>query len=308
CIDYQNGAAERAIAPVVSRHREQVLLLSGADCFKDPGEQELLEKMDQSLENLGTSYIDLYVPHQADTVEHVANPAIPKAFEKMKKAGKARHLGISTHSKDLEAMLGKAIDLGYYDVIACKYNFMEYESQMKLFERAARENIGIIVFKIRAGARESEVEAMQKKGLELKQARIRWALSNSHVTSVCSHFSNFSAVDECLEAINMKLSSHDESLLEQYRREFDNKYCRNCGTCAGSCPHGVRVAEVMRCQMYFRYYGYEKEAMARYAALPQGVKPDPCAECSDAFCQAACPHELTTRQNLLEAAEMLSVT
>ncbi|MBN2288372.1 MAG: aldo/keto reductase [Candidatus Glassbacteria bacterium] len=305
CSDYQDGAAERAIAPSVAKHRDSLAVLSGLDCFRSPGEQEMLERLDISLENLGTGYLDFWVPHQADTVENVADPAIPRAFEKMKKAGKARHLGISTHSKDLEAMLNRAIDLGYYELILCKYNFMEYTSQMEIFERAAEKGIGVIVFKVRAGARESEVEALQKKGLELGQARVRWALSNPNVSSVCAHFSNFSAVDSYLEAVSKQLSLGDARLIEDYRRAFASRYCRSCGTCAGRCPHGVDVAGVMRYHMYFKYYGFEKEAMARYAALPQGSRPLACSDCP-APCEAACPHGLSTRRNLVEAAELLA--
>ena len=305
CTDYQSGAAERAIAPAVAKYRDRLFILSGLDCFRDPGEQEMLEKNDVSLENLGTDHLDIYVPHQANTIENVTNPAIPRAFDKMKKAGKAKYLGISTHSGDLENILNKAIDLGYFDVILCKYSFMDYKSQMKIFERAAEQDIGIIVFKIRAGARESEVQALQKKGLGLAQARVRWALSNPNLTSVCVHFSNFSAVDSYLEAVNKQLSYQDRRLLDEYRRAFSDKYCRNCGICAEHCPRGVDVANVMRYHMYFKYYGFEKEAMARYAALPHGTKPLACGDCP-APCEAVCPHGLATRHNLLEAARMLT--
>jgi len=306
CADYQSGAAERAIAPVVAKHRDRIFILSGIDCMHDPGEQMMLERLDKSLENLGTDHLDLYVPHQADTVENVTNPAIPKAFEKMKSSGKARFLGISTHSPQLETMLNRAIDLGYYDIILCKYSFMEYKSQMKIFEKAARNDIGIIVFKIRAGAREAEVKELQEKGLDLSCARIRWALSNPNVTSVCFHFSNFAAVENSLEAVSRKFSLHDSRVLDQYRQAFDSSYCRNCGSCTESCPHGVDVASVMRYGMYFKYYGFEKEAIARYAALPENARPLACRDCH-APCEKSCPHGLPTRSNLLEASELLTL-
>jgi len=306
CADYQNGAAERAIAPVVAEHRDRLVLLSGIDCMNNPTEQEMLKRLDKSLQNLGTDHLDLYVPHQAATVKNVTNPAIPKAFEKMKSSGKARFLGISTHSSDLENMLNRAIDLGYYDIILCKYNFMEYESQMEIFQRAAENNIGIVVFKIRAGACESEVKELQQQGLDLQYARMRWALSNPNVSSVCVHLSNFAAVENSLEAVSRKFSLRDSRILERYRRAFDNSYCRNCGTCAGSCPHGVDVASVMRYGMYFKYYGFEKEAMARYAELPESARPLACSRC-DAPCEKDCPHGLPTRSNLLEASRLLAL-
>ncbi len=68
CADYQNGGAERAIAPAVAKHRDRVFILSGIDCMHNPGEQKMLERLDKSLETLGTDYLDLYVPHQADPV------------------------------------------------------------------------------------------------------------------------------------------------------------------------------------------------------------------------------------------------
>ncbi|MFH1068752.1 MAG: aldo/keto reductase, partial [Candidatus Glassbacteria bacterium] len=151
CADYQSGAAERAVGLAIKGRREKISLLSGIDCPRDPGESEMLERLEASLERLGTGWLDIYVPHQADTVANVTNPAIPKAFEKMKAKGKARWLGISTHSGQLEPMLERAIDLGYYDVLLCRYNFMEYKSQMKIFARAAEAGIGVIVFKVHAG-------------------------------------------------------------------------------------------------------------------------------------------------------------
>ena len=83
CADYQNGGAERAIAPAVAKHRDRVFILSGIDCMHNPGEQKMLERLDKSLETLGTDYLDLYVPHQADTVENVTNPPpFPKPSRK----------------------------------------------------------------------------------------------------------------------------------------------------------------------------------------------------------------------------------
>ena len=305
CADYQNGQAERAIGPAVARRRDKLVLSSGIDCMRNPGEQEMLDRLEKSLENLRTTYLDLYVPHQADTLENVTNPAIPRAFEKMKKAGKARFLGISTHSSQLEPMLDRAIDLGYFDFLLCKYNFMEYKSQMKIFERAGEKTLGIIPFKIRAGSGEAEVKALQEKGLELNQARIRWALTNRNVTSVCAHFNNFSAVNEVLQTVNTAFSETDGRLLDQYRQAFDTRYCRGCGTCEKSCPYGVDVKNILRYQMYFKCYGFEKEALARYAALPQNAGPASCESCS-APCERACPHGLPTRSRMLQAAGTLA--
>ena len=202
-------------------------------------------------------------------------------------------------------MLERAIDVSYYDVILCRYNFMEYKSQMKIFERAARAGIGVIVFKVMAGARESELAPLQQKGLELDQARLRWALSNQNVSAVCRHFTSYSAIDNYLEAIHTQTSLRDAELLEQYRSSFDASYCRNCSACERFCPQGVKVADIQRFGMYFRHYGFEKEAMARYAALPAAGRAGACLDCP-APCEQGCPHGLATRRHLVAAHRMLS--
>lgn len=306
CPDYQSGAAERAIAPALAGRRERVAVLSGPTCDKDPDERQLLARAEESLKNLGTDRLEIFLAHQAESVKNIENPAIPRAFEKLKKAGKARFLGISTHNADLEQMLGRAIGLGYFDVLLCRYNFMEYPRQMELFQRAAEAGIGVIVFKVRAGAREHEVQALEAKGLELGMARVRWALSNPHVSSVCVHFSSFGAVQQAREAVSKQLSLEDERLLEQYRLAFGRSYCRFCGSCAGACPRGVDIARVMRYRMYFTDYGLQKAALEGYHALPPSCRPEACEHCP-APCQTACPHGLATRDNLLRAREELTL-
>jgi len=306
CQDYQNGNAEKAIAPLLAKYKGKLFISTGCDSNVIYDEATLLKKLDRNLANLGTEKVDIFLNHMVETVEQAANPAIPKAFEKMHKAGKADHLGISTHGGALEGVLDKAIDLGYFEVIECKYNFMEHPAELKLFEKAAAKGIGIIVFKTSAGSRENEVKELEKKGLEYKQAVVRWALSNPNVSSVCVAFSNFTDVDNYLEAVNKKLSLKDRELLELYRTAMAGEYCRYCGTCSGICPYGVDIARVMRYQMYFKYYGFQKVAMENYRALPDEIKPLRCEDC-DAPCQGACPHGLATRKNLLEARELLTL-
>jgi len=306
CTDYQSGAAERAIAPAVKKHRDKLILSTGCDCNRPRDAATLVKNLEGSLRNMGTDHVDIFLAHMCDEPEHAANPAIPEAFERLKKAGKANHLAVSTHSGHLEGVLRKAIDLGYFEIFQCKYNFMEHPAEMQLFSEAVKKGIGVVVFKTKAGSRENEVKALAGKGLEYNQAVVRWALGNKDVSSVCCALRTFDDVENYSTAVGKELTFHDSELLDQYRAACDSSYCRYCGTCAAYCPHGVDVASVMRYQMYFRYYGFEKEAMARYASLERSARPLACESCADAPCQAACPHGLSTRTNLLEANETLT--
>ncbi|MCW8985205.1 MAG: hypothetical protein OQK55_07675, partial [Thermoanaerobaculales bacterium] len=82
-------------------------------------------------------------------------------------------------------------------------------------------------------------------------------------------------------------------------------YCRFCGECEASCPHGVAVANINRYAMYFSGYGREKEAMQRYHALSGQCSARACDDCSGP-CDAACPFGRSVRAELLKAHRQLS--
>ena len=60
----------------------------------------VIDSIDGSLTRLGTDHLDLMMcPHGANTPAEVLNfPEIFAAFETLKKAGKVRHLGVSSHT------------------------------------------------------------------------------------------------------------------------------------------------------------------------------------------------------------------
>jgi predicted aldo/keto reductase-like oxidoreductase len=64
------------------------------------------------------------------------------------------------------------------------------------------------------------------------------------------------------------------------------------------------VDDILRYAMYFENYGREREARARYAALPAAQAATRCVNCP-APCQAGCPFELPIRQKLLRAHRTL---
>ncbi len=302
---YQRGNAERAIGEVMKKRRKDAYLLTGWRSRKDTKKAEFLKSLDESLEFLQTDHVDIIRAAELRDAEPLRNPELYEAFEEAKKAGKARFLGLSTHVKNLGTLLETAIDTGTIDVFLCKYNFMESPRQMDVFQKAAEKGIGIVVFKVGAGKRESEVKELQEAGATLRQARIKWALTNPNVSSVCAAFSNFDDVDENVGAVGKKLTKEDQGLLDRYAETFAHSYCRYCGTCEASCPYGVAVADVMRYVMYFKYYGHQKDAMQRYAELPSHKSARRCLDC-DGYCLGACPHQLATRDNLLEAHTLLA--
>ncbi|MGZ6202650.1 MAG: aldo/keto reductase, partial [Thermodesulfobacteriota bacterium] len=79
-------------------------------------EDAFLKKVDSSLKNLGLDYVDIYYHHNVWKKESALYEPILKALEKVRKAGKARFVGITTHMNEPE-VIHAAVDSKFYDVI-----------------------------------------------------------------------------------------------------------------------------------------------------------------------------------------------
>jgi predicted aldo/keto reductase-like oxidoreductase len=97
-------------------------------------------------------------------------------------------------------------------------------------------------------------------------------------------------IDEFLGASGATaLAAGDLELMWHYAALNGMTYCRHaCNACAGACPYGVQISDVLRTRMYAT--DYEDLAFARdeYAALERNATA--CLTCSGAPCRDACVH------------------
>ena len=310
CADYQDGQAERtvgkAIAAIGSSLRDKLVIHTGATIRPGRSKKDILQSLDESLRRLQTDRVEVFRTSDVDDPDRVRLDELFEAYEEAKQVGKALHLGLSGHGRKLPGCLQQAIDDGRFDLIMCRYDFISYmEEQERLFSRAARQGMGVAVFKVSAGERQKEIRNLETRGLSFRQATVKWALSNPDVTSVCAGITSFDEIDEYCGAIGKSLEKSEAEMLERYANTMYSQYCRNCGTCEPSCPNDVAVADIMRYAMYFKYYGREKDSMRLYSSMPSQNRAGPCFSC-DGVCHGSCPYGRLIREELVEAHEMLT--
>ncbi|QDY46093.1 aldo/keto reductase [Planococcus glaciei] len=100
---YSKGDAERVLGAAIKGRREDVLLTSktGFPLSDNPNNRgasrnNILASIDQTLERLGTDYLDLYFTHLWDGQTPVEETV--EAMTSLVKAGKVRHWGVSNYS------------------------------------------------------------------------------------------------------------------------------------------------------------------------------------------------------------------
>ena len=307
--DYLDGMEEKALGEAMSAlgsRREKVVIVTGTTFHHGTSStQRVLDEIDASLRRLRTDHIDVFLNGEVRSPSDLRVDALYEAFELARKAGKVGHLGLSSHAGGMQACLNAAIDNPQIEVFFIKYDFVSYPDQEAILRRAAERGIGTMVFKTNAGGRQREIKDLEAGGLSFPQATVKWALTNPDVSSVAVSMTNFDTIRQFTSEVNTGVSAAEVAMMRRYADEMYDKYCRFCGECEASCPHGVAVADINRHAMYFSYYGREKEAMQRYRSLSGRCSAEACDGCNGP-CDAACPFDRSVRTELMEAHRRLS--
>ena len=143
---YGKGESERRIGRALNGgRRNHVVLASKA---VGPGEPfdyaRTIRSVEESLERLGTDWIDLLQIHDAEQApfETIAHETLP-ALEKLRQDGKIRHIGISTRVLPL---LMRFVKLNRFDSIQfyARYMLIDHTAKDELLPLASEAGIGVI--------------------------------------------------------------------------------------------------------------------------------------------------------------------
>lgn len=268
--------------------------------------RDYMGAVEASLRRLGTDYVDLCHVHSCDEVERLLDPNVHEAFDRLKQQGKVRFLGVSTHTPNLAAVAGHAIDSGRFDVMMLAYHHGIWPTLGESITRARREqDMGIVAMKTLKGAKHHGLAGFREHADSYVQAALRWALSNPDVSCAVISFFELQHVDEYLAASGGELRPEDHALLDEYDRQILGSYCApHCGQCLGACPERLPIHDVLRYRMYFEDYRSEKEGLQLYSRLERNAGI--CADCS-APCAGTCPVGIPIQQRMSEAHRLLSL-
>ena len=309
--DYSTAGSERVVGRALRDFpRDQVFL---ATKFCTPighlpagtSVERYKEVIHDSLRRLGTDYVDLVHIHSCDEVDRLMDENVHEAFDQLKAEGKARFLGVSTHTPRLVDVANTAIDSGRFDVMMLAYHHGIWPQLGSIIDRAHDEqDMGIVAMKTLKGAKHRHLEDYRDRNT-YAQAALKWVHENPSVSCAVISFFEMQHVDEYLYASGKTLTRDDVAILERYDRAILGSYCApHCGACLESCPEEVPIHDVLRHRMYFEDYRSEKEAMSLYAKLE--VDASACQGCS-APCLGSCPLGISIPDRVKGAHELLSM-
>ncbi len=305
---YARGRVEEFVGKVIKNYkREKIVLATGvipqpidykSNVFSEDTDIARFEKdFEGSLKRMDVDYVDIfYLPFSAKKEAVIFEPLM-KAMEKFKTAGKARFLGIGTHSFVPEAVRAAA-DSGFYDVVMLAYNFQikDIEDRKLAVAYAAEKGMGIVAMKTITG--ESWAISGQQVTPANPKAALKWVLQNENIHTAVPGFSTFDQLEADLSVMeDLTLTPEEIKDLELARlNRKDSLFCQGCGTCLRQCSSAPDIPTLMRCYMYA--YGYRDLAAA--ARNISAVKDNPvaCADCS--VCIVKCPMGFDVKERVLD--------
>ncbi|MEW5900502.1 MAG: aldo/keto reductase [Acidobacteriota bacterium] len=287
--------------------RDKVVITTkhGYDFRKKIEKASVIKRMDESLKRLQSDYVDVAMAHGVgDLTPLLNNQEIMSAYDELKRAGKVRFTGFSTHNA--KVTLKQALETDFAQVVLVMYNHMEGKEIEPLIKAVREKGVGTVAMKVFAGGMQGNLKGMVSPEVSYPQAAIRWVMSNPDVDTCIPTFSSYSHVEEYVAASGQPLDQAALEIVARYQKQAHNLYCRvSCTQCLEACPNNVAVNDVLRYAMYFEHYGMEKEAMSSYAELESGKKPLGCASCAGP-CEKACPYGLKVKPRLLHSHEILT--
>jgi len=312
---YGNGLSEEGFGRFFTRYPETRKNIFLVTKFRNSPPDKLSDALDKGLKRLCTDYVDAFFTHGISDFGQIAG--VHDWAEQMKKSGKIRLFGFSTHT-NMEDCLLAAAKSGWIDSIMFTYNFrlMNASKMKEAVDACAQAGIGLTSFKTQAGGQvkpDSEVEfkLLQKfldKGFTDKQAKLRAVWENPHIAAVCSQMPNLAYLSANVAAARNRtaLSRSDREMLDRFAHDTRSGYCAGCGRiCQAALEGKVPVNDVMRCLMYYRDYGDRELAREVFAGLPEAARSQ-LAELDYSKAEKACPQGLAIADLMAEASQLLA--
>jgi aryl-alcohol dehydrogenase-like predicted oxidoreductase len=222
---YGNGNNEKLVGRAVAGIRKSVAIQSKIELglselpSKGKGKKGaeeirtvLSSRLEASLKAINSEYFDVMLYHDALDENLLFHNETMKFFDEMKKSGKIRAHGFSTHSDRMNLLSRNNIE-GFYDVIMVPFNHKgsfthsitgEYakwdqEKLISLLTAAWEKGKGVIAMKTCSGGPYSSSPDKKPDFMEA----VRWVLQHNFISAAAVAMANFEQINEHLPLLKI---------------------------------------------------------------------------------------------------------
>ena len=272
----------------------------------------------QAIERSGLRYYDDMVFHWGyhNVRELKENRGFIRAYERLKKEGLVRHLGLSQHSyngnsrvpggEDRAVILTAVVEDGVYEHAQFPYTFGEGDALTKFVSFARSQGFGTIAMKTAAGTSRMQADSdfMSKfpPGTTPHNALARWLTTSTDLSAAVIRARSLDEFADTFSGAGKPLRAADARAIELMSAYADREVCRLCNECMSHCTEGLAIADILRYERYATDYGERERARRLYAQLDK--RGDSCQVCGS--CLPHCPQGLNIPAKLASTHRLLS--
>jgi aryl-alcohol dehydrogenase-like predicted oxidoreductase len=281
--------------------------------------RQLIRQLDQRLEQLRTDYIDLIFIHALGDHDFETEVEWPKSrefrevAEAIRKSGKARFVGFSTHHRNRPEILQAAAQGGFVDVIMLQNDpwTAREDAMNRALDACYKRGIGLVSMKQVAGNPNMaeigrRLPELREKGLSPYQALLRAIWSDERFASCCVSMRNTDQVRENAHAARsfQPMTKAEVDRLRDACIAAGPTLCSGChGQCSRAAGTTAELGNLTRFLTYHEHHGYRAEARRLYAELSATARDWRGADLEAA--RQACPNKLDFARLLPRADELL---
>ncbi|NLV30000.1 MAG: hypothetical protein GXY47_02500 [Acidobacteria bacterium] len=271
----------------------------------------------ESLDRTGLGYFDDMQLHFGyhSAAELKADRGFVRAFERLKKEGRVRHLCLSQHGyagnsrvpggESAAEVLSAVMRDGVYEHAQLMYSYGEDPATTRFLEAARKGGFGTTAMKTSRGIgrMREDPEFMRRlpAGTTPHNALTRWLTAGSNVDTAIIRVRNLEEFVDTYSGAGRPLRAADLRALELMTARADRTACRLCTECQPHCPERVPIAEILR----FARYALDDRDLDSARELYSGLerRADACAGCRT--CMGHCPQGLEIPATLAQAHALL---
>ena len=300
---YMKGVNEEIVGKVMKTNRDKAFVVTKVHCVKKDGKQ-VRDMMEVSLKRLQLDYVDIMFMHMPEERQEVLNNEWIQAFDKAKKDGLCKYVGVSIHTNHV-AMLDAAVESKFWEHMLVGYNYQSPPEVTDAIKRTREAGLGIIAMKTLLKGKGYPGHTMGD--ITINQAALKWVLQNPYVDTTIPGMTSFDQLKENLPVMGMRMSFYENRRLQRYGELMQGDYCRGvagCTGCSGQCPKGVEICNLNRCIGYAYGYGDMELAKENYDRLPASSRVDVCGDCDE--CVVKCVNGLDLNRTVSRARELFA--
>lgn len=297
---YAYGRAEQMLGKGINQLKVRDKVLLATKCLTpaerrslspDKYDRRMREALEGSLRRMRTDYADILFIHDTREPDVPLVEEIQETMVALKKEGKARAIGITTHS-NMASVINATVEAGVWDAVVTSFNFTMADDQemTAAVANAHKKGVGVIAMKTQSGGANFPNPATLRDypGSIINSAALKWVINNEAVTSCIPGMANYDHLRENVgSASNLAYSEEESKFLGDNRIVLGMGFCRQCSKCLASCPQDVDIPNLMRTHMYAAQYANFE--MARNTLNEIGPKRGlaNCSSCSECTAQCA---------------------